>query len=94
MKRWVAPALDRQQALLFSKRLDEAVPESHPVRVYDAILNTFDWTEWEATYEWFGRPSYHPRDLCKLLIYCYSRGIRSSRLIEDACRNRCDVIQL
>ena len=25
---------------------------------------------------------------------CYSRGLRSSRLIEDACRNRIDVVWL
>ncbi|MFC0437705.1 transposase [Kutzneria buriramensis] len=32
-----------------------------------------------------GRPAYHPSAMLALVLYCYSKGIRSSRRIEAAC---------
>jgi len=32
-----------------------------------------------------GRPAYHPRMMVALVLYCYCKGIRSSRAIQAAC---------
>lgn len=32
-----------------------------------------------------GRPAYHPKMMTSLVLYCYCKGIRSSRAVEMAC---------
>ena len=34
-----------------------------------------------------GRPAYHPKMMTSLVLYCYCKGIRSSRAVEMACLN-------
>lgn len=94
MKKFIEPRLDRFQQTFLRESLDESVSDSHPVRVYDFILSRHDWSEWEAEYPGGGRPSYPPDAMCKLLVYGYSRGIRSSRQLEYACINNRDFIWL
>lgn len=94
MKKFITPAIDRAQVALFRETLDESVPQDHLVRVVDWILDRYDFKEYEARYSGKGHPSYHPSDMTKLLVYAYSKGIVSSRQIEDNCRNRIDFIWL
>ena len=39
-----------------------------------------------------GHPPYHPAMMTALLLYAYSRGIRSSRKIDAACEERVDFM--
>jgi len=85
--------------VLWTQRLDDAVPQNHPVRHVDFLLhasafqNTF--REWERDYVLLeGKPPYHPRDLSALYVYGMWNRIRSSRQLEAACYNRLDVIWL
>ncbi|HEY3691311.1 MAG TPA: transposase [Pseudonocardiaceae bacterium] len=32
-----------------------------------------------------GRPAYHPKMMTALVLYCYCKGIRSSRAVQMAC---------
>ena len=59
--------------------LKQLVPEDAFVRVLDAILDRLDFTAFEAAHPGGGRPAHPPRLICKLLIYGYSQGVRSSR---------------
>jgi len=59
--------------------LEQLVPEDAFVRVLDAILDRLDFTAFEAAHPGGGRPAHPPRLICKLLIYGYSQGVRSSR---------------
>jgi len=53
-------------------------------------VQAMDLSSITAKYEKSGRgfPPYHPRMMVTLLLYAYSRGLFSSRRIEQACRER------
>lgn len=45
---WAKATEKREQIVLFSERLDDAIDGEHPVRTLDAILAKVDWSDWEA----------------------------------------------
>ncbi len=95
MTYWAKAPMDRQQVTLFSPTLDAAIEEDHPVRLFWEVLDTQDWTAWEARYHGHrGQPAIHPRIVAGLLLYGVSQRIRSSRALEAACLNRLDFIWL
>ena len=53
----------------------------------DAALAELDLSELEAEYSRVGAPGYPPRALLGVLLYGYSRGLRSSRQLDDAGRS-------
>ena len=90
-RRWAQPLLRREQQVLFAQTLDEAVPSEHPIRMLDAVLQQLDWDAWEAQYaRRLGQPPIHPRYLAGAILYGLMRGVRSSRELEDATRERID----
>jgi transposase len=91
MMYWAPAPEKREQMVLFPRRLDEAVPPDHPVRLLDVILGQLDWAKWEARYHGrLGQPPIHPRVLAGVLLYGLLTRIRSSRALEDALRVRLD----
>jgi len=69
MTRWASAPEDRQQAVLFAERLDEAVPAGHVVRLLDELLAApqIDWSTWEADYH---RTLGHPHgELNAIAVY-------------------------
>lgn len=72
------------QLSLLPPSYDDFVPEHHPVRIVNSIINQIDIRSIENTYKGGGTSSYHPRDLLKILIYAYLRNLYSSRKIEQA----------
>jgi transposase len=95
MSYWQDAPIPRNQLALFQTTLEDRIPESHPVRLLDEILDEFDWTEWESKYVGnFGKPPIHPSVLCKVLLYAMSRRIRSSRQIEYTVGHSIDFIWL
>jgi transposase len=48
---WQDAPVPRSQLVLFATTLDERIPEDHPVRLLDEILDELDWCEWEAKYD-------------------------------------------
>ena len=94
MKKYITPAIDRDQQTLLRETLEESLPDGHPVRSLDFIIEHFDFEKWECEYAGGGRPAYTPQDMCKLLIYGSMVGINSSRKLEYACMNNRDFIWL
>jgi transposase len=87
--------MPREQLVLFQESLEDRIPEDHPVRVLDEILNELKWTEWEAEYDGRkGQPPIHPSVMCKVLLFAMIRRIRSSRQIEYNLRHSIDFIWL
>lgn len=91
MTRWAEAPEQRQQMVLFSQRLDDALPANHSVRLLDEILGRLDWSAWEAGYHpRLGQPPIHPSVLAKVILYGLLTRIRSSRGLEEALLVRND----
>ncbi len=91
MTRWALPPEDRDQMVIFSRRLDDAVSSEHPVRLLDEILGRITWEKWEARYHThLGQPAIHPRILAGVLLHGLLTGVRSSRRLEEALVERLD----
>jgi Transposase domain (DUF772) len=74
-----------QEQFFYSFRLDEAVPEDHPVREIAAVVD-LSWvhSELAAYYPKLGRPSIDPVLMIRMLIVGYVFAIRSERAL---CRD-------
>jgi transposase len=93
------PELPRKQMHLWGQRLEDALPEDHPVRLLDELLRSpafaAPFAAWEQDYDRLtGQPPYHPRDLAGLYLYGLLSRLRSSRQLEMACHNRIAVLWL
>jgi transposase len=80
---------------LFAPTLDSAMPEGHPVRLFDEILSGISWGAWEAEYDGRrGQPPIHPRVVAGVILYGLSRGVRSSRQLEYLLGHNTDFMWL
>ncbi len=79
---------DRQQMLLLPPSIDDWVAADHPVRFIQTCLEQMDLRCFYEPYAAEGRPAYDPQTMLGILIYAYSRGMRSSRKIASACEEQ------
>ena len=89
---WAKPVVPRNQQFL-AVALDDSVPADHKIRAVDEVLGGIDWSPWEAEYESEerrGQPPIHPRLIAGCILYGMMLGIRSSRRLEEATRERKD----
>lgn len=92
---WQEAPVPREQLVLITTALEDLIPEDHPVRLVDEILDQMDWTAWEATYNGgFGQPPIHPSVMAKTLLFAMIRRIRSSRSIEYELKHSIDFMWL
>jgi transposase len=80
-------ACDREQSFLLPPDVREWLPEDHVAWfVIDAVA-VMDLAAFYGAYreDGHGRAAYEPSAIVALLLYCWSRGTRSSRRIERAC---------
>lgn len=79
--------MEPTQVFLFPKSVDDSIPQECDVRAMSDAMDLLDWSVFDAGYSNEGSPPYPPRVLAKILAYGYSKGIRSSRAIEDTVKN-------
>lgn len=92
---WSKAEIDRDQMVLISTTLSDRIPEDHSVRLFWELLETYDWSGWEAQYcGCHGQPAIHPRIVAGVLLYGLTQGIRSSRRLEWACGHALDFMWL
>jgi transposase len=92
---WAEAPMQREQMVLFAPTLDAMISPDDPVRLVDEVLARLDWSAWEAKYDGTrGQPPIHPRFLAAALLYGLSRGIRSTRKLQEACCYRFDFMWL
>jgi len=92
---WQDAPMPRDQIVLFEQTLESRIPQDHPVRILDEILDRLDWNDWEAQYHGkFGQPPIHPSVLCKVILFGLTRRIRSSRQLEYNVKHSVDFIWL
>jgi transposase len=101
MDYFAQPRLRRDQLVLISTTLDDAVPQEHEVRLLDEILCGQDWSTWESHYgqrRGRGQPPIPPRVLASVILYGLirrrQRRIRSSRVLEYLVGNNLDFMWL
>jgi transposase len=79
------------QLLLMAPSLREWLPEDHSVYFVSDLVETLDLSAIYGSYdEERGYPPYHPLLMTKLLVYGYTRGVRSSRKLARACLEAVD----
>lgn len=76
----------QQQMMLLPPSLEELVPQEHPVRVVNDVIDRLNLGPLFAAYKLKGASSYHPQMLLKVLVYGYVSNIYSSRKLEAACK--------
>src|ERR687887_2314814 len=80
-------ACDREQPFLLPPDVREWLPEDHLAWVVIDAVGVMDNAAFYAAYreDGHGRAAYEPSMMIALLLYCWARGVRSSRAIERAC---------
>lgn len=71
------------QIWLIPPSLNDMVSENDEVRALSEVMEQLDWKILESTYAERGTPAYPPKVMTKVLVFAYSKGIRSSRKIEE-----------
>jgi transposase len=89
----------REMTFLFPPTLDELVPADHPVRYVAVFVDGLRRAEWLELGilpegEERGAPGYAPQALLGAWLYGFMTGVRSSRQLEGACRDRVPYLWL
>jgi len=68
------------------------LPSDHLARFIDEVVDQVPVPDKVKTGQ--GQPPYHPRLCLKVLLYAYATGVRSSRLVAQACRESLPYLYL
>ncbi len=74
------------QVELFPSRLDDYIPNEHPVRMVNKIVDQLDVSLITSGYKEGGCRGYHPRMMVKVLFYSYLSNVYSCRKMEAALK--------
>jgi transposase len=80
-------ACDREQPFLLPPDVREWLPDDHLAWFVIDAVGVMDTAAFYDAYrqDGHGRAAYEPSMMIALLLYCWSRGVRSARRIERAC---------
>ena len=80
-------ACDREQSFSLPPDVRDWLPENHLAWFVIDAVGVIDTSQFYAAYraDGHGRAAYEPSMVIALLLYCWSRSVRSSRAIERAC---------
>jgi transposase len=85
---------NQNQTILLPYSFDDLIPEKHPVRVIDQVVDSLNIQPLIKAYSKEGNPGYHPKMLLKVMLYGYMTNIYSSRKIELALRENINFMWL
>ena len=85
---------NQNQTMLLPYSFDDLIPEKHPVRVIDQVVDSLNIQPLLKAYSKEGNPGYHPKMLLKVMLYGYMTNIYSSRKIELALRENINFMWL
>lgn len=72
--------------MLLPPSLEELIPQSHPVRTVNEVIEKIDLSPLLKKFKGGGTSSYHPKMLLKVLVFSYLSNIYSSRKMEAAVK--------
>jgi len=79
---------------LFPVNIFDKIPENHPVRLIEAVVDGLDINDIIKAYKGGGTSAYHPRMMIKVLFYAYFENIYSCRKIEKALQENIHFMYL
>lgn len=85
---------NQQQNWLFPPSIEELIPQDHPVRIVNGVIEHLDIRNLIESYNAEGKPSYNPKMMLKVMVYAYMDNIYSSRKIEKAMRENINFMWL
>jgi transposase len=85
---------NQQQTILLPYSFDDLIPEKHPVRIVDKVVESINIQPLLKAYSKEGNPGYHPKMLLKVMLYAYMTNVYSSRKIELALRENINFMWL
>ena len=85
---------NQQQNWLFPPSIEELIPQNHPVRIVNGVIEQLDLSLLIDEYSKEGKPSYHPKMMLKVMVYAYMDNTYSSRKIEKAMRENINFMWL
>jgi transposase len=85
---------NQQQTVLLPYSFDDLIPQKHPVRIVDQVVESINIQPLLKAYSKEGNPGYHPKMLLKVMLYAYMTNIYSSRKIELALRENINFMWL
>ena len=85
---------NQQQNWLFPPSIEELIPQDHPVRIVNGVIEHLDLESLIKAYSKEGQPSYHPKLMLKVMVYAYMDNTYSSRKIEKAMRENINFMWL
>lgn len=90
---------NREKTWLLPPSLDDLIPANHPARFVAAFLGRLERTDWlememDIDGDRLGAPSYHPEAMLGVWLYGFMTGTRSSRKLEEACRDQIPYLWL
>ena len=80
--------------MFFLLNPNEDIAGNDPVRVVDAVVESFDLKDFKKLYRERGRCPYHPKMMLKIILYAYMNNIYSCRKIERQVRRDIHYIWL
>lgn len=86
VKQPVFKRYDQSQLLAIPPTLEELIPQAHPVRIVNEVINQLNIEPLLKAYHVKGSSSYHPQLLLKVVVYGYVTNTYSSRKLAAACR--------
>jgi len=89
----------REKTWLLPPTLEELIPADHPARYVAAFVDELDRAAWYGLGvapdgAAVGAPAYHPRVLLGVWLFGFMSGTRSSRKLEQACRDQMPYLWL
>ena len=75
--------LTSSQIVLFPASIDEKIPQDHPVRLVNEIVDNLNIEDIIEGYKGGGTTSFHPRMLIKVLFFGYFNNVYSCRKIAE-----------
>ena len=85
---------DCNQIMLLPPSLEELIPDNHPVRVVNHVVDQLDLQLLIGNYKGGGTSAHHPKMLLKLLVYGYISNIYSSRKLEALAKENVPAMWL
>jgi transposase len=85
---------NQNQTILLPYSFYDLIPDKHPVRVIDQVVDSLNIQPLLKAYSKEGNPGYHPKMLLKVMLYGYMNNIYSSRKIELALRENINFMWL